>query len=491
MWLALVGGIGLSLLLLPLIVGHTTPILAASSVGSQSASSPLDLCPLSRNAQVTCTLAITTTTSLPGINSFATAAILADYSGLALAVGDRNASVPPEENYFRLDNAIPGHSYTVEAIPDGLGNYNLGLVVYNASYTPILTDSNTLDGNDAAVTLIAPNTGPYYFKVFQISNYCSGGTYHLSAYGLPPTSTPTRTPGPTATTQPEPTAIPGADRFEPNYDFNKAATIATDVTYDDLNFIPWGSSSEDNDYYKIWVKPGLFFTCQTTNLGPGVDTNMIFYDHNRNLIAGNDDVALGDYSSYVSYYSTYEGWLYILVGHGGRLPLADVSQSTYSLRCTKTLPGTPTPYAKLLPTATPYPQDTSSVSPLPTPIPTVDSAELVVRTLTTPVPPSPADTSAPRFVPIDLLVYYDSNDDRSPGAGEGIAGVVALAYDTATGEQIAQGITDPSGRLRFTAAARGAVRISIPYLGVSQTVGSAGASIYVRIAPQSLPTTIP
>jgi len=432
---------------------------------------------------ITCTLAVTTTDVLPGINSFSTAAILADYNGLALVQGNRGDAVNPEEDYFRLDNAVMGWTYEVYAIPDGLGNYNLGIIVYDASYTPILTDSNPLDGPSAVVRLVATGLGPYYFKVFQITPVCTGGTYRLDANALSPTPTPT-TP-----TAPPPTGIPGADRFEPNYDFDRAATIGTNITYDNLNFVPWGGATEDNDFYKIWVKPRLLYTCETLNLAPGLDTNIIIYDHNRNPLGGNDDVTPGDYRSRISYLSTYEGWLYVLVGHGGRFPYSEVQNSTYSLRCSMEVPGLPTPAPTATPrppTATPAPKDWTPVpDPFSSPPPTATpfaGAGLSVRLISTPAPPSPEATPAPRFVPLDILVYYDANNDRSPGAGEGVAGLRILAYDTLTGEQVAEGVTDDVGRLRFTAAVRGAVRVVVPYLGIGRVVEREGASVYIRIA---------
>ena len=105
-----------------------------------------------------------------------------------------------------------------------------------------------------------------------------------------------------------------------------------------------------------------------------------------------------------------------------------------------------------------------------------------MRVLTTPAPATAA-TPAPRFVPITLLVYYDSNDDRQPGAGEGIGGVSAQAYEASTNQLLAQGFTDDRGHLEFTVAALGPVRVSIPYLGFSQLVAGQGGSIYVRVAP--------
>ena len=472
-------GVIVVFLLLTLQVIRTADSLAAQPVRVD----PFRFQPVVLIGPITCTLAVTTTDVLPGINSFSTAAILADYNGLALVQGNRGDMVNPEEDYFRLDNAVVGWTYEVYAIPDGLGNYNLGIIVYDAAYTPILTDTNALDGPSAVVRLVATNPGPYYFKVFQITPVCSGGTYRLDANALSPTPTP-MTP-----TSPPPTGIPGADRFEPNYDFDRAATIATGVTYDNLNFIPWGGAAEDNDFYKLWIKPGLLYTCETLNLAPGLDTNIIIYNHNRNGIGGNDDVTPGDYRSRISYLSTYEGWLYVLVGHGGRFPHSEIQNSTYSLRCTVEVPGLPTP----APTATPRPLTATPVSkdwtPTPetftSPPPTATpfaGAELSVRLISTPTPPSPEATPAPRFVPLDILVYYDANNDRSPVAGEGVVGLRILAYDTLTGEQVAEGVTDDMGRLRFTAAVRGAVRIVVPYLGIGRVVGGEGASIYIRIA---------
>ena len=433
---------------------------------------------------ITCTLAVTTTDSIPQNNSFATAAILADYTGLALVQGVLGEAKNPTEDYFRLDNAVLGWTYEVVAAPDGLGNYNLGIIVYDAAQTPIITDTNPLDGNSARVTMVAGSAGSFYFKVFQISHQCSGGTYHLEASASPPTPTPTGT-----ATPPPPTPLAGADRFEPNHDFDRATTIATGVTYDNLNFVPWGGATEDNDFYKIWVKPGLLYTCETLNLAPGLDTNIIIYDHNRNGLGGNDDVTPGDYRSRISYLSTYEGWLYILVGHGGRFPYSEVQNSTYSLRCSAEVPGLPTPAPTATPrppTATPVPKDwTPTPEPFTSPPPTATplaGGGLSVRLISTPAPPSPEATPAPRFVPLDILVYYDANNDHSPGAGEGVAGLRILAYDTLTGEQVAAEVTDDTGRLRFTAAVRGAVRIVVPYLGIGRVIEGEGASVYIRIA---------
>jgi len=385
-----------------------------------------------------------------------------------------------------------GLSYKATLNIGGAGDLLLKILVYDFNEAYLTSSSST--ASSAEVTWTA--YGPFFYIEVQPTGPTTStlftATYVLDAFQIAATPTPTpqptaTSPGPTPTPTPAPpTPIPGADRFEPNYDFDHAATIGVGITYDNLNFIPWNGGTEDNDYYKIWVKPGLLYTCETLNLGPGVDTNLIVYDGSRNPIGGNDDVELGDYRSRFSYFSNYEGYLYILIGHGGRLPITEVENSTYSLRCTMEVPGQPTATPSPRPTSTPYAGQTPTppTSPLATPTP---SDELTVRLLTTPTPPPPPSTPSLHFVPVDLLVYYDADGDRAPDPGEGVAGITVLAYDTATGKETTQGFTDESGRLRFTVAVQGRVRISIPYLGVSQIVGEEGATLYIRIAPSPLP----
>jgi len=503
-FLAVAASLGLGLMLFSVVAGHSAPTLAAPQSFDALIGVSWEGCAPSYQTQITCTLATTTTDSLENAGTYnddhTSAAMLANYTGLALAPGDKAESVPPKDDWFRLDNAKLGWTYQVKAYPDKTNNYNLGIIVYKANLTPIITDTTT-NNNYAEITLVADSYGPYFFKVFQISQQCSGETYHLDFSSAAPTPTPTATstptPTPTSTPVPGATAIPGADQLEPNYDFDHAATIGTDITYE-ANFIPWGGGGEDNDFYKIWIKPGLHFTCETLDLAPGVDTNMIVFDGPSwdNAVGGNDDVELGDYRSRFSYFSTYEGWLYILVGHGGRLPASELEDSDYKVRCEKQVPGQPT--ATSIPESTRTPQPTAppgsatvtpttSGSPIATPAP---SEGLTVRTLTTPTP-VPATTPAPRFVPISLLVYYDANDDHQPGAGEGIAGVSAQAYEAVTNQLLAQGFTDEQGSLEFTVAAQGPVRVSVPFFGFSQLVAGEGASIYVRVPPQPLPGGAP
>lgn len=570
--------------------------------------------PLSYQAAITCTLSTTTTDSLASQDNYTytNAVALADYTGLALVTGNPGDDIVAEDDWFRLDNAQIGASYNINAFPDGTTNYNLGIVVYDDTLTQIDIDDDAASNNSASVTLMASAQGPYFFKVYQISGYCIGGTYHLDVSVAAPTSTPT--PGAAGDDNYEPnnsleaaytlpvatsvtlstleglanfypgdsdhdwfrfwakngkwyqvttsdlsgvdtnleirdqnnnllksdddgagglssqtswqatydgyyyirvtnkvntsgtynmsvqesdappadaTATPvapssGIDACEDNSDFDHACVIAADKSYA-FNFVPpYGWT--DNDYFKIWIKPGFIFECATSDLSPGVDPNMIIYDKDRNGIAGNDDVTPGDYNSALSYYASYDGWLYVLVGTGDRTP-SDINNSNYTLLCQRKTPGqdnTPTP------TPTPGSPDATPVPTSP-PAATAPVQDLTVRPMTTPTPHSgPAATPAPSFIPINLLVYYDSNDDHQPGAGEGIAGISAQAYEAATNQLLAQGFTDEQGNLEFTVSAQGPARVSIPFFGFSQLVaGEEGASIYLRIPPQMLPEETP
>jgi hypothetical protein len=215
-----------------------------------------------------------------------------------------------------------------------------------------------------------------------------------------------------------------------------------------------------------------------------------------NALGGNDDIEKGNYNSSFSYYATYDGWLYVLVGTGDRTP-PDIYDSNYTLLCENStepfsVSGTPRPTAtpEATSTATPSPTATAPGSPVATPTPETQPQGLTVRALTTPTPPAPV-TPSPRFVPIRVLVYYDGNGDRQPGAGEGVAGISVQTHEVASNELLAQGFTDEQGNLEFTVSAQGPVRVSIPFLAFSHLATGAEASVQVRVPALSLPEGTP
>ncbi len=389
------------------------------------------------------------------------------------------ANQPLTDTDFFTVPTVNGLSYRATLNIGGTGSLLLKLVIYDRNKAYLTSSSSSNSSTEVSWTAY---TDRYYIEV-QPSGPATttllSASYVLDVFQI--AATPTPTPQPTNTPIPTTaTPVSGLDPCEPNFDFDRACVIPPNQSLN-FNFISAGGGP-DNDFFKIWVKPGLRFDCRTSDLSPGVDPNMIMYDQNRNGIAGNDDVSPGDYNSALSYFATYEGWLYILVGTGNRMP-SNLAASNYTLRCEVVAPGT----ATLIPTNTPRPTpEPGVVQPTAAPPIPTQPAGPTWRLLTTP-PPSAAiaTTPAPRFIPINLLVYYDANSDGQPGAGEGIAGISAEAYDTSTGQLLAQGFTGEQGNLTFTVASAGPVRLSVPFFGFNQLVAGEGASVYLRIAPRS------
>jgi hypothetical protein len=309
--------------------------------------------------------------------------------------------------------------------------------------------------------------GYYYIRVHNKVNAL--GSYNMTLDEIDE-------PEPGATVTPGPGPDSKTDSCEENADFGTACVIAANDPKK-FNFVP-PYGGVDNDFFKLWIKPGYNYECFTADLDAGVDPNMIVFTGPSwdNAIGGNDDVEPGDFNSYFAYYAAYEGWLYILVGYGDRTP-SDVYNSNYTLECKVSMPGSPTAVPTSPTTSTPRP---SSAPPTATPF-----EGLTIRQLTTPTP-VPQSPSGPSFVMINLLVYYDANGDSQPGAGEGVKGVAVQAYDVKTGELLAQGITDELGHIEFTVTAQGPVRVAVPFFGFSQIVAGEEAVIRLRVPSRPL-----
>jgi hypothetical protein len=284
-------------------------------------------------------------------------------------------------------------------------------------------------------------------------------------------------PEPEATSTPGPGADTKADFCEDNLDHYHACVIAVN-TPKKFNFVP-PYGGVDNDFFKFRIKPGYNYTCFTSDLDAGLDPNIIVFTGTSwdTGVGGNDDVEPGDLNSSVSYFATYEGWLYILVGYGDRTP-SDIYNSNYTLECKAAIPGEPT--------ATTGPSVTSAPRPTTGPPTATPFVGLKIRQLTSPTP-APEASAEPVLVPINLLIYYDANGDGQPGAGEGVAGISAQAYDASANDLLAQGITDEQGYLEFSVTAEGPVRVAVPFFGFSQLVTENKATIRLRVTSPALP----
>jgi hypothetical protein len=400
----------------------------------------------------------------------------------------------PNDDYFTF-LAKTGRTYRIST--DVAGGADTEMWLYDSSNTQIAYDDDS--GTDTGSRIeLALNDGWYKILVRDRTASTSPATAQTYAVLVedvtPATSTPTATPGPgTVTATSPPASIPGQpDAYEPNYDFDRATLIGLGAKYSNLNFVPWTGTQPDNDFYKLWVVSGKLYTCETLDLGTATNTNMILYSGPSSDLgfAGNDDVKPFDpndpYRSRLTFFSSYDGYVFILLGQVGaeRVLPQEWKNLTYSLQCYIDQPSTatPTPTSEFAP-PTPRPTNTSAPD---TPAPSPTPLQLEVRPMTTPQPPStptPAATPEPTLYNIELLLYYDRNQNGQADPDEGISSALARAHDAISGETLSINFTDALGRLRFQVATSGPVRVSVPFFGFSQVVTARDAEIQIRISP--------
>ncbi|MCL4868496.1 MAG: hypothetical protein KJ063_05990 [Anaerolineae bacterium] len=325
----------------------------------------------------------------------------------------------------------------------------------------------------------------------------AGKTYCFETRETIPTPGPTHTP------------VSGqADSCEYNGDFDSACLMGVNQEKTNMNFVPLFGEGPDNDYYRLWILSGVTYTCLTDDLSPFTDTNMILYDHNRNLIAGNNDRALGDPRSEVIYYAPYTGWLYILVGSVVPVDYALAHLYTYSVGCQATVATlTPTPSntpvrpptggggipSTAVPSPTPivFPTFPPSPTPFTLPAPATETPRPIVQFVPLPTATAAAGGQG-QTVTLDVTLYYDGNNNYTPELTEGIMGAAVAVYDGSTGALLAFGYTNEAGAIRFSQlTATGPVRVTVPFFSFSQVVSTGSGLLTIRIAPSSLPIGIP
>ena len=94
---------------------------------------------------------------------------------------------------------------------------------------------------------------------------------------------------------------------------------------------------------------------------------------------------------------------------------------------------------------------------------------------------------------IRLLVYYDANNDRQPGPGEGIANVSVLAVD-AQGQRLARVFTNAQGEALFNLTSEAVARVIVPFVpGWSARVraGESNNEIVLGLPAVRLPVFLP
>ncbi len=380
------------------------------------------------------------------------------------------------------------------------------------------------------LTFTASRDGKFWVKIWNRDpspKTQANMTYELSLIEvLPATATPVLTPTPTLTPSPVPTlvGVGQPDKYEPNNDFAKASLIAPGQEIKGLSFVPYqpaNINTTDYDYFRLPVKTGLYYSCETYELAPGVDTNLIIYDQRGGTLGTNDDISndernKGNFASKFTWYANYEGYVYVMVSEL-RPPRADeVSSHTYSLKCTigppPTQVGPAAPPAASGPDAAPSQQATpkpatsgpekpEAPAPAPTPIRTPQPTDEPIKPIQ-PLTVRPVQRQAPvatprpitpaRTIAIDIAVFNDANRNGTSDASEQIRGISVWVVDERTGAPLAQNETDDSGNVRISVNSDGPVRINVPLFGYSQLVNETNASLRIgMINDLVLPKVLP
>ncbi len=418
-----------------------------------------------------------------------------------------NATLWPvgDEDYYRFVGKA-GSTYQV-ATSDLTPGLDTFLTVYgvNGEFISENDDAPGLGNRSSLVRFTARQDGFYYARVTNRDpSDPTNKTYCIQVTVVEgPTPTPSQTP------------VPGQDVCEFNSTLATACVLGVGPGngFTGMSFVPSLGSARDTDYYKLWMRQGTFYTCDTY-VNEYADTNMIFLDANGNDFQpnlGNNDKAFGDYGSRLSILAPYTGWLYIVVGPVVAPPYEESFLHRYDIECLASVftpTPTPSPTAVfvppppgggggvLQPTATTTPLVVPTFPPTPTPI---DFSFLTPPA--TPTPPiiqvQPLPTVTPvgggqQAVTINVTVYYDANFNYLPELNEGVQSLAVALYENATGNLLAFGSTNAAGTVTFASiATTGAVRVSVPFLNYNQVVVGGSATILVRIAPQPLPIGIP
>lgn len=295
------------------------------------------------------------------------------------------------------------------------------------------------------VIFVAPAEGWYVATVSKVA--AADGRYDLAASLIAPTTTPTPLPTltstPTVTPSPSPTPLVPPDIAEPNETTAAAWPLPLGVRQ------TFTLSPGDTDTFAFLSKAGQRYTCET--ITPLVDTQIFLFDSvtSDTPRIHNDDRGAGRLDSAFTWTVTEEQVVFLQVTARGH------SYGAYDLICAFT---TPTPVALSIPMVFPsVPPPTSSPLDI-TPTPTT-SFSLTLQYLG----PALTPTAAASSTHVHLLIYYDANNDRAPGPGEGVPDVSVLAVD-AQGQRLARIFTNAEGEATFNLDGTDLERILVPFV---------------------------
>lgn len=322
------------------------------------------------------------------------------------------------------------------------------------------------------IIFMSPADGWYVALVEKAT--VTNGRYDLTISLVEPTATatpwPTATPSPTATWPPSPTPVIQPDLAEPN----NTPETAWPVTPGQRGTFTVGAG--DVDYFTFIAKAGSRYTCETVT--DRVDTLMTVLGVSG-AIGVNDDRAVGRVDSYLAWAAAAEQPVIIQVeARGG-------SFGQYEFVCQPAAPAPAPPAMPAPPVAAP-----PVAAPL-TPTVTITATGPISLTVQYIGRVQPS-TTAPA-TRIRLLVYYDANNDRQPGPGEGIANVSVLAVD-AQGQRLARVFTNSQGEAIFNMTGETVARVIVPFVpgwSARVRVGETNNDIVLGLPAVRLPIFLP
>lgn len=302
------------------------------------------------------------------------------------------------------------------------------------------------------VVFQAPNDGWYTFQVQSVAGFTGSYDLLLSLTAPTPTVTPapTQTPLPTLTSNPTATPLVPPDIAEPNNVREQAYGIVPDTNYS----LSMGQG--DIDYFSFIGKVGNHYACET--ITPQIDTLFTILVGGT-PIASNDDRSPQRIDSFVTWKMEDEQLVVVEVqSRNGAV-------GSYELVCRNQIAA-----------SVPVVSDATTAMPLGAATAVLTETGILTNTATlthTSLPPGALPLSlvplGPEIPPepivqhIQLVVYYDSNNDQEPSPGEGIPYVSVLAID-ANGQHLARVFTNAGGEAIFNTTDNRIDRLVVPFV---------------------------
>jgi hypothetical protein len=301
------------------------------------------------------------------------------------------------------------------------------------------------------VAFQAPADGWYTLKVQSVAGFT--GVYDLIISLTVPTPTltlvPTHTPLPTMTPMPTATPLVPPDMAEPNNRREQPYGIVPDTSYS----LSLGQG--DIDYFSFIGKAGNTYACET--ITPQIDTlfNVLV---GGALVASNDDRSPQRVDSFVTWEMAGEQLVILEVqsrnGAVGSYELVCTPQAAAPIGADGYGAVAPVVVATAVLTNTETLTATNAITQTGLPL---GAMPLQILPLGPEIPPEPTVQQ------IQLVVYYDSNNDQEPSPGEGIPTVSVLAVD-ANGQHLARVFTNAGGEAIFNTTDNRIDRLVVPFV---------------------------